>query len=68
MANNLLVNSNPIVFRLWNGIGLCVNWDPGALFEPAVLLFVNKLLFKLLIEFPNSEDVDDDSLTSLHPF
>lgn len=68
MANNLLVSSKPIVVRLWNGTGLCVNWDPGALFEPAVLLFVNKLLFKLLIELPNSEDVDEDSLTSLHPF
>lgn len=55
--------------RLGKGTGLCVNWDPGALFEPDVLLFANnKLLFKLLIELPNSDEVDDDSLTSLQPF
>lgn len=70
IANNLLVNSKPIVACLWKGIGLCVNWDPGALLVPAeepLVTFI-KLLLKFVIELPISEDVEEDSLTSLQPF
>lgn len=55
---------------LWKGIGLCVNWDPGALLVPAeepLVVFI-KLLLKFVIELPISEDVEEDSLTSLQPF
>lgn len=54
MDNNCFVSSKvPIADGLGNGIGLCVNCDPGA------------LLCEL---FEPTDDVDADSETSLLPF